>query len=133
MHSRQDSKLSYLGECHCQNDFLEHYDKQNRLHCYEDNSQGPCEDGKIFVQPDEVDENGALKNPICSSNDSPEFVIKGGVFSGGGFGTKCSNGKRNRVTGKCENTSRHRNRPNFYIGRHPNALQYIRQLQQRRG
>ena len=37
---------------------MEHYDKKGSLHCYEENSQGPCEAGKVFVQPDEEDENG---------------------------------------------------------------------------
>jgi hypothetical protein len=80
------------GECHCQNDFLEHYDDQNKLHCYEENSQGPCIEGYILYQPFEVDENCAQKNPIC-------------VSSGTGFRT-CHTGRRIDITtGKCEKIS----------------------------
>ena len=59
----------------CQNDFLEDYDDQDRLHCYKENSQGPCEDGEKFIQLDEEDENGAQSSPICST-ESPNFEIK---------------------------------------------------------
>ena len=72
--SKQYSNISYLGECHCQNDFLEHYDEQDRLHCYEENSRGPCENGKVFVQPDEEEKNGVLKNPICSDDCQNNYL-----------------------------------------------------------
>ena len=58
-------KFYYLGECHCQNDLLEHYDDQSILHCYEEYTQGPCMEEQIFYQPVELDDNGAQKNPIC--------------------------------------------------------------------
>ena len=86
---------------------MEHYDDQNRLHCYEENTQGPCEDEQIFNQPDEEDENGVLKDPACST----EFEIKG-IFGKNGFRT-CPKGKRyDRITRKCKKTHIHRrNKP----------------------
>ena len=59
-------KFYYLGECHCQNDLLEHYDDQSILHCYEEYTQGPCMEEQIFYQPVELDDNGAQKNPISN-------------------------------------------------------------------
>ena len=40
---------------------MEHYENKS-LHCYEENSQGPCEVGKVFVIPDEEDETGSLED-----------------------------------------------------------------------
>ena len=76
---------------------MEHYDAKDRLHCYEENSQGPCEDGKIFVQPDEEDENGVLKDPVCSTH----FEIKGGGFSNMFFRTCKKGSKFDPTTRKC--------------------------------
>ena len=50
---------------------MEHYDGEDNLYCYEKNSQGPCEDGQVFVQPDAKDENGALIDPKCFNNYVP--------------------------------------------------------------
>ena len=104
---------------------MEHYDvdNQNRLHCYEENSQGPCEFGKLFIQPDEYDENGALKNPTCST----DFGTRG-VFSGPEFETKCNNGKRyDKTTNTCKTTTRHGNRTKKRpIGGQKNVLIFLR-------
>ena len=111
---------------------MEHYDNQNRLHCYEENSQGPCEDGKIFVQPDDEDEKSALKGPVCIDN----FELRRPVMSGNGFGKKCSNGKRyDRTTGKCKKTSRHGKKSNkrSSIGRHKNVVNFLRNRKKRQG
>ena len=103
---------------------MEHYDDQNRLHCYEENSQGPCEDREIFIQPDEEDENGVLKDPVCST----DFEIKGGVI----FQSHCPKGTRyDRMTRKCKKTrTHHRNKP---CGRHKNLQECLRGLHRRPG
>ena len=111
---------------------MEHYDDQNRLHCYEENSQGPCKDGEILVQPDEVDENGALKNPVCS----PDFELRRpGVLSGNGFRTKCKNGKRfDKTTKTCKKTSKHgKSTKRRSIGGQKNVVNFLRHKKKRQG
>ena len=106
---------------------MEHYDAKDRLHCYEENSQGPCEDGQIFNQPDEEDENGVLKDPVCST----EFEIKGGgIFDDRGF-RRCPKGtKYDRITRKCKKTHTHRrNKP---CGRHRDLLKCLKNKKKRR-
>ena len=91
-------KFYYLGECHCQNDLLEHYDDQSILHCYEEYTQGPCMEEQIFYQPVELDDNGAQKNPICI------FSIREL------FPKSCPSGeRRDQTSGKCRATSSHSN------------------------
>ena len=139
LHDRQNSKASYLGECHCQNDFLEHYDKKGSLHCYEENSQGPCEVGKVFVQPDEEDKNGVPEDEQIRLNCyietsrgwtdeagkvliqpdegdpklSGDIVLRVQIFSSYGFEIiKCKRGSRPDAKGRCRPTNIHgRNRP----------------------
>ena len=117
-----------LGECHCKNDFLEKYDDKNRLHCYQENSKGPCKDGQIFVQSDEVDENGVAKKPTCS--DEYQFEIR--LIDGRGFENVCANGKRrDKTTGKCVATFHHSNNVIRTIGGYRNVLKYLRFLSKR--
>ena len=87
---------------------MEDYDDQDRLHCYKENSQGPCEDGEKFIQLDEEDENGAQSSPICST-ESPNFEIKTQILR---FGKKCSNGKfYDIITRRCLKTHQHKKKP----------------------
>ena len=87
---------------------MEHYDDQDRLHCYKENSQGPCEDGEKFIQLDEEDENGAQSIPVCST-ESLNFEIKVGLIS---FEKTCSNGKfYDIITRRCLKTHQHKKKP----------------------
>ena len=112
------------GECHCKNDFLEKYDDKNRLHCYQENSKGPCKDGQIFVQSDEVDENGVAKKPTCS--DEYQFEIRR-LIDGRGFENVCANGRRrDKTTGRCAKTFRHKSNLRRTIGGHRNVMEFLR-------
>ena len=102
-YSKQNSEFLYLGECHCQNDFLEDYDDQDRLHCFKGNSQGPCKVGEVFVQPDAKDENGALIDPKCFNNYVPLTLIGGKGF--------CLNGSKPDARGRCRQTHQHKRKP----------------------
>ena len=102
---------------------MEKYDDQDRLHCYQENLKGPCNDGQIFVQSDEVDENGVLKKPECSEKN--QIAIR--LFDGRGFENVCANGKlRDNTTGKCAATFHHRNNVRRTIGGHRNVLEFLR-------
>ena len=99
---------------------MEHYDDQNRLHCYVENTQGPCEDEQAFVQPEGIDENGLLKNPICDKFGIRQLIR----FK------KCYNGSKwDPTTRKCKKTYK-RNKP---CGRHTNLVQCLRRQGNRRG
>ena len=109
-------KFYYLGECHCQNDLLEHYDDQSILHCYEEYTQGPCMEEQIFYQPVELDDNGAQKNPICI------FSIREL------FPKSCPSGeRRDQTSGKCRATSSHsNNNMKKVMGGYPTVLEFVR-------
>ena len=80
--------------------------------------------GQIFVQSDEVDENGVLKKPECSDEKNP-FGIR--LIDGRGFENVCANGKlRDKTTGKCATTYRHRNTASRAIRGHRNVLKFLR-------
>ena len=119
------------GECHCQNDFLEYYDNQNKLYCYQENSQGPCAEGQKFIQPDESQENGRMENATCIL---PGFSVRKSIFnSGDGFENSCENGKRrDETTGKCVETYRHSNNVRRSIGGHKNVLEFLRFAKKKR-
>ena len=79
--------------------------------------------GQIFVQSDEVDENGVLKKPKCS--DDNQIAMR--VIDGRGFENDCENGKRrDETTGNCEETFRHTNTVRRSIGGHRNVLEFLR-------
>ena len=119
------------GECHCQTDFLEYYDNQNELNCYQENSQGPCAEGQKFIQPDESPENGRMENATCIL---PGFSVRKSIFNtGNGFENSCENGKRrDETTGKCEETYRHSNNVRRSIGGHKNVLEFLRFAKKKR-
>ena len=119
------------GECHCQTDFLEYFDDQNKLYCYQENSQGPCAEGQKFIQPNESQENGRMENATCIL---PGFSVRKSIFNtGNGFENSCENGKRrDETTGKCEETYRHSNNVRRSIGGHKNVLEFLRFAKKKR-
>ena len=115
---------------------MEHYENKS-LHCYEENSQGPCEVGKVFVLPDEEDETGSLEDEQnrlhcyeekCQGwtdedgnlfierdeddqNCGENFVIRE-LLGRNGFRIKCKRGSKPDARGKCKPTHTHgKNRP----------------------
>ena len=104
---------------------MEYYDDQDKLHCYQENSQGPCVEGQILIQSDQSQDNGGMENPSCILAG---MGLRKSIFnSGDGFENPCENGKRRDETnGKCEETYRHTNNVRRSIGGHRNVLEFLR-------
>ena len=109
---------------------MEYYDDQDKLHCYQENSQGPCVEGQILIQSDQSQDNGGMENPSCILAG---MGLRKSIFnSGDGFENPCENGKRrDEITRKCVETFTHNNnsiskrRTDISIGRHTDILKFL--------
>ena len=66
--SRKFLKIYYLGECHCQNNFLEHYNDQGNLHCLQP------DDGNFDVR--QIFSGYGFEIPKCESGQSFDIITK---------------------------------------------------------